>query len=102
MRRKMPETEYRASRFCRILGNPTAYRIVRLLVKTSATPSALADKIGLSVQTVSDTLRNLRNVDIVRYETVNKNKVYSLKDRTVIVILDSIERLVARLRVEEW
>jgi len=72
------------------------------LLKKSATPSDLVDKIGLSVQTISDTLRNLRNVDIVRYETVNKNKVYFLKDKTVIAILDDIERLVARIRIEEW
>lgn len=98
----MPETEYRASRFCRIMGNPTAYQIVKYLVKKNATPQELADQIGLTVQTISDTLRNLRNVDIVRYETTNKNKVYFLKDNTVVAILDDIERLVARLRIKKW
>lgn len=102
MKRKMPETQYRASRFCRILGNPTAYQIVRYLVKKNASPSELVEKIGLSVQTISDTLRNLRNVDIVRYETVNKSKVYFLKDKTIVAILDDVEIFVNRIRTKEW
>jgi DNA-binding transcriptional ArsR family regulator len=98
----MPEIEYRASRFCRIMGNPTAYQVVKHLVKKNATPQELAEQIGLTVQTISDTLRNLRNVDIVRYETLRKNKIYFLKDKTVVSILDDIERLVARLRIKKW
>ena len=84
------------------MGNPTAYQIVKHLAKKSATPQELAGTIGLTVQTVSDTLRNLRNVDIVRYETVRKNKVYCVKDKTVVVILKDIERLVGRLRIQQW
>lgn len=98
----MPETQYRASRFCRILGNPTAYQIVRYLVKKSATPTELVDKIGLSLQTISGTLRTLRNIDVVRYETVNKNKLYFLKDNTLVEILNDMERFVQRMRVKKW
>jgi len=99
----MLETEYRASRFCRIMGNPTAYQIVRYLIrKNRASPSELVDKIGLSLQTICDTLRNLRNIDIVRYETISKNKVYFLKDMKIIEILEDIEQFVRRARFKKW
>ena len=99
----MLETEYRASRFCRIMGNPTAYQIVRYLIKKKgASPTELVEKIGLSLQTICDTLRNLRNIDVVRYETSNKNKVYFLKDEKLTDILDRIERFVRRGRIKKW
>jgi predicted transcriptional regulator len=103
MRSKMPETEYRASRFCRIMGNPTAYQIVRHLIKKErSSPTELVEAIGLSLQTICDTLRNLRNIDVVRYETINKRKVYFIKDGKIVDILDDIEVFVRRLRAKKW
>ena len=99
----MLETEYRASRFCRVMGNPTAYQIVRcLLKKKRSSPSEMANEIGLSLQTTCDTLRNLRNIDVVRYETLSKNKISFLKDDKIIDILDDLEKFVRRLRVKKW
>lgn len=98
----MPETQYRASRFCRILGNPTAYQILKSLIHRKATPTELAEEIGLSKETISDTLRNLRNIDVVRYDTVNKNKIYFLKDDSLISIVNTIEKYVKRIRVKRW
>jgi predicted transcriptional regulator len=85
------------------MGNPTAYQIVRYLTKKKrSSPTELVEKIGLSLQTICDTLRNLRNIDVVRYETINKNKVYFLKDRKIIDILEDIEGFVRRTRVKNW
>ena len=102
MRRRMPETQYRGSRFCRILGNPTAYQILRLLMKKPKSPTELVKDTGLSLQTISDTLRNLRNIDVVRYETVVKNKIYFLKDVYLKRILTDIEVFVDRMRVKKF
>ncbi|MGB3341266.1 MAG: winged helix-turn-helix domain-containing protein [bacterium] len=101
-RRKMLETHYRASRFCRVIGNPTAYQILKLLAKRKWTPTNLAKKIGLSLKTISDTLRNLRQVNIVRYETRNKNKLYFLKNESLVQVLMNIEKYVEKMRVEKW
>jgi len=98
----MLETDYRASRFCRVLGNPTAYQILKLLVKSRMTPTELSKKIGLSLKTISDTLRNLRQVNLVRYETRDKNKIYFLKDESLIQILINIEQYVGKMRVKKW
>ncbi|MEO0095059.1 MAG: helix-turn-helix domain-containing protein [candidate division WOR-3 bacterium] len=99
MRRKsVPETQYRGSRFCRILGNPTAYQIIRYLSKGTATPSELAEEIGLSLSTICCTLRTLRNIDVVRYEINDKSKVYFLKDETIAEIVKSIEKFVRHMR----
>jgi DNA-binding transcriptional ArsR family regulator len=100
MKRKMPETQYRASRVCRILGNPTAYQIIRALGSTKKNPSELANEIGVSVQTISLTLRTLRNIDVVRYEPRLNQRIYWLKDAAVLDVLDSLEDFVERMRVK--
>lgn len=98
----MPETQYRASRLCRVLGNPTAYQIIVHLRRSSMTPTQLSKRIGLSLKTISSTLRHLREVNIVRYETRDKNKIYFLKDESLVDIMDSIERFVNTMRSKKW
>ncbi len=96
----MPENQYRASRVCRVLGNPTAYFIVRALGRRRKTPSELAGEIRISIQTVSLTLRTLRNIDIVRYEPRVNQRVYWLKDVAVLRVLDDLERCIEHMRQE--
>ena len=98
----MLETHYRASRFCRVMGNPTAYQIISLLKKAALTPTELSEKIGVSLKTVSDTLRNLRQINLVRYETHSKNKVYFIKDNILPEVLLCIEKYVDKMRVKKW
>jgi len=97
----MLETDYRASRLCRVLGNPTAYQILKMLIKGPKTPTELADEIGLSLKTISETLRHLRQVDIVRYDTKDKNKVYFLKDLLIVKIVNMLEIYIGRMRIKE-
>ena len=96
----MTETQYRASRACRVLGNPTAYGIVRALGRGRKTVSELANLIGVSVQTASLTLRTLRNIDLVRYEPKTNQRVYWLKDIGVLRVLDDLEGCVERMRIK--
>ena len=97
-KRDMPETMYRASRFCRTLGNPTAYLIMRCIGRERKTPTRIAEEVGVHVATISITLRHLRDVDLVRYETRGNNRDYWLKDRGVLDILAELERWVGRMR----
>ncbi len=98
----MPETEYRASRVCRMLGNPTAYQVIKSLFKRAKTPSQLAQEIGVSVSTISDVLRNLRNVDLIRYEVKTHERVYWIKRPLVVDILANLEKLVEKVRLQQW
>jgi DNA-binding transcriptional regulator GbsR (MarR family) len=102
MRRKMPETQYRASRVCRVLGNPTAYQIVKSLYGSRKKPNEIAEKLGISQTLVSQTLRIMRNVDIVRYETKGKEKIYWIKDKSIYGICKTLERFVAAMRHKTW
>jgi predicted transcriptional regulator len=98
----MPETHYRASRFCRVLGNPTAYEILKILTKSEKTPTQLSKDIGLSLKTVSETLRNLRQINLVRYTTEQNRKIYFLKDKSLNDALLCIEQYVEKMRVKKW
>ena len=98
----MSETQYRASRFCRVLGNPTAYQILKILCEGARTPSQLAREIGLSTQAICDTLRNLRQVDLVRYDTIKQNKIYFLKEKILIKVLATLEEYAERMRFKRY
>ena len=98
----MSETHYRASRFCRVLGNPTAYEILKILARSEKTPTDLAKDLGLSVKTVSETLRNLRQINLVRYTTRENRKMYFPKDRMLVLVLRYIEKYVERMRAKKW
>ena len=98
----MPETQYRASRVCRVLGNPTAYQIMKLLFGSKKTPSEIAEQMQISITLTSSTLRILRNLDIVRYETKGKEKVYWIKDKTIPQVCKRLERFVSRMRTKNW
>jgi len=94
----MPETMYRASRCCRTLGNPTAYLILRSLGRKHKTPSILSGELDISLTTISMTLRHLRELDLVRYETNGRTKEYWIKDEGVLGVLDALEGWVDRMR----
>lgn len=93
-KKKIPELRYRASRICRALGNPTAYEIVHLLARERRTPEQLAHLLGVSVATVSQSLRVLRDLDIVRYEVYWRTRSYWLKTSAVAPVMSDLERLV--------
>ena len=97
-KKDMPERLYRASRCCRVLGNPTAYLILRCLNTGRKTPKALSAELRVPLPTVSMTLRHLRQVDMVRYETSGKTKEYWLKDRGLLRVLDTVEAWAERIR----
>jgi len=94
----MPETMYRASRCCRVLGNPTAYLVLRCLDRSRKTPHELSQELAVSLTTVSMTLRHLREVDLVRYVTEGRTKQYWLKSTEVRRILDTLEQWVEKTR----
>lgn len=66
------------------------------------TPTELAEKVGVSLKTISGTLRNMRQINLVRYEPQNKNKVYFLKDKLLPEVLLHIEKYVDKMRVQKW
>ena len=94
MAKKIPELHYRSSRICRVLGNPTAYEIVKLLVRQPLKPTQIASGLKLSVPTVSAVLRSLRQLDLVRYKTDEHGKIYSIKEPQIKVVLRNLENLI--------
>lgn len=101
-KRKVPELYYRSSRIFRVLGNPTAYQIVRLLGKGSKSPTEIAHVLRLTLPTISEALRNLRQLDLVRYENRKEGKLYLIKDGALHSVLDAVEILVKRIRTREY
>ena len=98
MARKVPERLYRGSRICRVLGNPTAYEILKLLDRGKRQPTELAAMMGLSKATVSVCLRTLRNLDLIRYDNLRQGKYYYLKEISILDILARIETLVDKIQ----
>jgi len=85
-----------------VLGNPTAYEILKILSKSKKTPTELSEDIGLSLKTISETLRNLRQINLVRYTTEQNWKIYFIKDKFLLNALQHIEQYVEKMRVKKW
>jgi len=77
------------------LGNPTAYEVLTLLAGQTRTPEELASMIGVNVATVSQVLRVLRNLDLVRYEVEWRHHEYWIKASAVKTVMKDLEKLVA-------
>jgi predicted transcriptional regulator len=92
----MEERAYRQSRLCRVLGNPLAFSIVRLLVENkNISPSQIARGVGRSVSRVSHVLAALRMMEVVRYETNGKQASYRLKHpRQTRQVLAALEQFI--------
>lgn len=98
MKRKVPEPIYRCSRICRILGNPTAYEIIALLTRGRQKPTDLSRRLMVSVPAVSQALRSLRNLDLVRYENAADGKYYFIKEEMILKLLNDLNQIVRRLQ----
>jgi DNA-binding transcriptional ArsR family regulator len=102
MKAKMSERHYRGSRICRVLGNPTAYEILKLLGRGKRQPTELKDIVGLSLPTISVCLRTLRNLDLIRYDTLRQGKFYYIKEPAILNILDRLEALVEKIQKADY
>lgn len=93
----------RTSQFCRILGNPIAYGIVRLLEGRRRRPKDLSRLLGVSATTVVNQLKHLKHVGVVRFQSTAKRRAgrkveYWLADPSVGRSLDGLEKTLRRLK----
>jgi DNA-binding transcriptional ArsR family regulator len=102
MRKKVPELHYRSSRICRVLGNPTAYEVIKTLARGKKKPSEIAAEFGLSLPTICVVLRSLRQLDLVRYEPQRDGKLYFIKDENILAVINQLETLVKRIKTKEY
>lgn len=87
----------RTSQFCRILGNPLAYRIVRLLDGRRRRPVELARALGASPTAVVNQLKHLKLAGLVRFRSWGVRRggrrvEYWLADRHLARCVDALER----------
>ena len=76
----MREILYRESRVAKVLGDPSKYAIINLLLNSSPrTVSELVKKSRRSQPTVFHHLANLRSLEVVRYETKPDGVYYWIK-----------------------
>ena len=92
----------RSSQLCRILGNPTAYGIVRLLREGRRRPMDLARLLGVSASAVVNQLKHLKIAGVVRFESggvrrAGRKVEYYLADPALSKGLDSLENTVRSL-----
>jgi DNA-binding transcriptional ArsR family regulator len=101
-KKKIPEIRYRASRICRVLGNPTAYELLHILQKGKKTPYELARMLGVSITTVSHVLRSLRQLDLIRYEVKHKQRIYWIKETSINTAMILLEQLIKKIKTKEY
>ncbi len=96
--RPMKEMLYRESRVAKALGEPAKYMIVIfLLEKGPLTVNEMVKMLHRSQPTISHHLAQLRNLEIVRYETKPGGSCYWIKyPERVQIIVKALKDFVAR------
>ncbi len=99
----MDEAWYRASRLCRLLGNPVGFQVILLLDEEGPlAPGEIARRVGRRVSTISETLAKFRGAELVRYDSRRGRARYWLKQpretRAVLGALARFVRSAAHLR----
>ncbi len=92
----MKEKEKRIVSIFKILGSPTRFKIVKLLQKGEMCTSEIAENLGKDRSTISRHLKDMMNLDIVRYVTKDKNVFYRLKKDSVLNLIKSAEKIFGR------
>ncbi len=92
----------RASQFCRILGNPIAYRIVRLLDGGKRRPMELARALQVSAPSVVNQLKHLKIAGVVHtrstgFRRAGRKVEYWLADPALGKCIGELERRFDRL-----
>jgi predicted transcriptional regulator len=87
----------RGSQLCRILGNPIAYEIVRILGEGRRRPMELARELGVSASAVVNQLKHLKLAGVVHFESGGARRAgrrvdYYLADRALATRIDALER----------
>ncbi len=92
----MEEAWYRASRLCRVLGNPVAFQVILLLDEEGPLPPGeIARRVRRAGSTVSQTLAKLRGAHLVRYDARGRRPRYWLKQgRETRAVLAGLMRFV--------
>ena len=97
MKRTTDDDVRRGSQLCRILGNPIAYRIVRILGGGRRRPMELAKELGVSASAVVNQLKPLKIAGVVRFLSTGFRRAgrkveYYLADPGLARRLDVLER----------
>ncbi|MCK4667419.1 winged helix-turn-helix transcriptional regulator [Candidatus Dependentiae bacterium] len=92
----MREKEKRVVSIFKVLGSPTRFKIIKLLQKDEMCTSKIAENLGKDRSTISRHLKNLMNLDIIRYVTRDKSVFYRLKKDSVLNLIKYAEKIFGR------
>lgn len=81
------ETIHAMAEMFKVMGDPTRLRILSLLAEEELCVGELADHLAVSQSAVSHQLRILRALNIVRFQKMGREVLYSLADDHVRDIL---------------
>jgi len=74
------------------LANPLRISIIETLKKKEMNVTQIAEKLNLEQSKVSHALSSLRCCNIVEVKQVGKKRVYSLNKKTIIPMLELIDK----------
>src|SRR5574344_618957 len=76
------------SEFFKMFGDPTRLRILDVLLSKEMCVSEIANELNISRSAISHQLKNLRALNMVKYEKIGQNVLYSISDNHIRIILE--------------
>jgi len=92
----MKETEYRTLKVFKALSNGVRYDILKLLLNSDKSTEELSEKLNRAEPNISQHLKILKSIDLVKYRTEGKHVVYSLKNKEIIERIFELENFLSR------
>ncbi|GEK91263.1 ArsR/SmtB family transcription factor [Alkalibacterium kapii] len=80
----------RVAQTFKILGDPTRIRILKLLSKEELSVNEIVERLDLKQSNVSQQLKSLKNVQLVKYRREGTTAYYTYDDDHVITTLEEM------------
>ena len=88
----MKEYEIRTLKIFKALSNVVRYKILKMLEKGKLNTSQMSKKLNKATTNVSQHLKILKNLDLVKYYTSGHNVYYELKKKEIVDFIKLMEK----------
>ncbi|HPG31479.1 MAG TPA: metalloregulator ArsR/SmtB family transcription factor [bacterium] len=90
------ENDLRVLKVFKCLSNSTRFEIIRLLINSSYSVGKLSELLKKEIPNISQHLKIMRDLNIVSYRTIKNEVMYSLKNESVVRIIEVAEDILSR------
>ncbi len=83
--------------FLKVLSDPIRLKIIEYLNNNPSSSSKIQKDLDLSQSYTSHQLKQLKDVDIIEYERIGKNKTFKIKNESIFKLISIIKSYILQM-----